>query len=81
MFWAPVELALGNFLVSGVFMMIGFAFDLNPLWAISLLVINHIILAVVGSREPHAFNILKCIGQANRPTNNLVKTKGNKFVA
>lgn len=80
MFFAPVELAMMNFLIAGVVMIFGFAFELNPMWALSLLVINHIGLAFVGAREPHAYRILMCWSQANRKTKNLIKTKGNKFV-
>ncbi len=80
MFWAPVELALMNFLIAGTFMIFGFAFELNPLLSLGVLVINHLILAVVGSREPHAYRILMCWSKANIKTKNIVPCKRNKFV-
>jgi type IV secretory pathway VirB3-like protein len=80
MFWAPVELALMNFLIAGSIMIFGFAFELNPLWALAVLAGNHIGLAIVGAREPHAYRILMCWSKANIKTKNLLPTKRNKFV-
>ena len=80
MFWAPVELALMNFLIAGTIMIFGFAFGMNPLWSLTVLAVNHLILASIGAREPNAYTILMCWSQANRPTKNLIKSKGNKFV-
>jgi type IV secretory pathway VirB3-like protein len=80
MFWAPVELALMNFLIAGCVMIFGFAFEVNPLWSLAVLVVNHGILASIGAREPHAYTILIAWSQANRKTKNLIKAKGNKFV-
>ncbi len=80
MFWAPVELALLNFLIAGFVMMMGFVFEVNPLWSLTLLVINHLILASIGAKEPHAYTILMCFSRYNKPTKNLIKIKGRKFV-
>lgn len=80
LFWAPVELALLNFVVGAVFMVIGFNFGLNPLWTIVLLLLNHTGLAFVGAREQHAYNILMAMSKSNVRTRNIIKSKGNKFV-
>lgn len=79
-FWAPLELAAMNLVFTIIIWILCVLSGLSPVWAIYWLAIGHAILAYVGSREPHAVSILKAIGNASRPTTNLIKIKGNKFV-
>ena len=73
----PVLLNLGlQFPV--MFTSIG-AFDVNPLLFVITILSVHSGIILWGTKEPHISNMIQAFGQTYRVTNNLYKTKGNKF--
>lgn len=54
-------------------------FDVNPLLFVMTILAVHSGIILWGTKEPHISNMIQAFGQTNRVTNNLYKTKGNKF--
>ncbi len=78
--WAPFLPVLLNLGVQFpiMFTAIG-GFGVNPLFFVSTILIAHTIIIAWGAKEPHISNMIQSFGQSHRVSNNLYKTKGNKF--
>lgn len=78
--WAPFLPVLLNLGVQFpiMFTAIG-GFGVNPLFFVSTILIAHTIIIAWGTKEPHISNMIQSFGQSHRVSNNLYKTKGNKF--
>lgn len=82
MFWAPVAPAGGNLILNFTLMMFGIVlFDLNPLPFFATAFAGHLFIAAYAARDPHLTTLLQAWNVANRKTVNLLKVKGNKYVA
>jgi uncharacterized membrane protein len=82
-FFAPFRLSVANFTMSALAMVALLLFDYGTyIWTpiISAIVI-HIILIIIGRREPHIDNILAARGMVYRRTKNIIKEGGNKYGA
>lgn len=80
--FAPFELAIVNIVLSVVIMIIAIViFGLTPFWAIPPLVIGHITLIVLGTRNPHLTTTLQATGKypMSKPNRMRVR-KGVKYV-
>ncbi len=75
--YLPVLLNLG-IQFPAMFSAIGM-FAVNPLIFIFSIVLTHVAIVLWGGKEPHISNMIQAYGQTFRITNNLYKTKGNKF--
>ena len=61
-----------------MFMSMGM-WNLNPIIFIATIAIGHIIVIVMGTKDPHISTMIQAYGQCRRISNNLYKCKGNKF--
>lgn len=61
-----------------MFMAIGI-FDINPLLFLVSILIVHIVIIGLGTKEPHLSTMLQAFGQTHKATRNLYKAKGMKF--
>lgn len=78
--WAPMVPSLINLGVQFPMMFMGMGIgDLNPLYFVFCIIVAHIILIVLGIKEPHLSTMLQGYGQTYRKTVNLYSVKGNKF--
>ena len=78
--WGPFLPVLMN---AGVqlpimFMFIG-AFNVNPLLFVTTIIIGHMVVIAIGTKEPHVSAMVQAYGQTRRVTSNLYKVKGSKF--
>lgn len=78
--WGPFIPVVMNFGIQFplMFMAIGLA-DINPLFFLFSVLISHIVIIILGVKEPHLSNMLQAYGQTYRRTRNLYKVKGMKF--
>ena len=78
--WAPMLPALMNLgLQFPVMFTVMGAYSVNPLLFVTTILLGHLAIISWGVKEPHASNMIQAFGQTYRVTNNLYKTKGNKF--
>ena len=80
-FFAPFMPAIANFVVqgSGMFLLIGL-FDVTPLVPLATILLGHVFLAIVGTREPHLSCMLESWGR-NGPqsSHNIYRARGVKL--
>jgi hypothetical protein len=82
MFWAPVVPAAGNLSLNVILMMFGIVlFDLNPLPFFGSTLAGHLFIVAYAARDPHLTTLIKAWSAAKDKTANIVKVKGNKYVA
>lgn len=78
--WGPFLPVLLNLGVQFPFMFVSIGvYQVNPLFFVTSLLIAHMIIIWVGTKEPHISNMIQAFGQNYRVTRNLYKVKGNKF--
>ena len=80
LFWGPV---LPTALNAGIqipfrFMGIGI-WQVNPLIFIVTIVLGHLVVVALGTKDPHISGMLQAFGQTNVVPQNLYKVKGHKF--
>ncbi|MBR1374136.1 hypothetical protein IJ556_06785 [bacterium] len=80
LFWGPVLPAALNagIQIPFMFMAIGI-WQINPLIFIISIVIGHLIVVALGSKDPHLSGMLQAFGTTNMPSTNLYRVKGRKF--
>ena len=62
--WAPFELSIINMVFSVIFMVLSITiFNLTPFFSLFPLIIGHITLIVLGSRNPHIWSTIQSIGK------------------
>ena len=61
-----------------MFMFMGVG-DINPLLFMGSIAIGHVVVVLLGTREPHLSTMIQAFGPASKKTNNLYSVKGNKF--
>ena len=62
-----------------MFMSMG-TFDVNPLIFMLSIVAGHILVVILGTKDPHLSAMIQAYGQSRKVSNNLYKEKGDKFV-
>jgi hypothetical protein len=80
-FFAPFRLSIANATVNAFAMILLLLLGYGTyIWTpiISTLII-HLILILVGRREPHIDHILAALGMVSRRTKNIIKESGNKY--
>jgi hypothetical protein len=82
-FYAPFMLAVLNLVMSIVLIILLLIFRMGGyIWApILLLICLHIVLIIVGKREPHIDSMLIARGRVKIETKNIIKEDGKKFSA
>ncbi len=82
-FYAPFLLFVINLVISFVFMLAALFFGQGVyiLIVVFLFFVMHVISVIVGKREPHIDNILIARSNIKVSTKNIIKEKGNKFIA
>lgn len=80
--WAPFEMAIVNIVLSLAFMLMGIMiFQLTPFVALIPLVLGHVALIGIGTRNPHLTTYLQATGKYPPRRRNLQKVHdGAKFV-
>ena len=80
LFWGPVIPAALNagLQVPFMFMAMG-VWGANPLIFITSVVIGHMIVIALGTRDQHLSGMLQAFGTTNIGSKNLYKVKGRKF--
>ena len=84
LFWAPMYIAVMNFIMQMGFMVIlmgAFPGEINPLAFIFTFAFVHIILVAYGVREPHMSKILMSRGPFLMPTKNVYRSRGHKLAS
>ena len=82
LFWAPVFPAIGNILINIVLMIFFIViYNVNPLLFFITMVLGHGVIAGYAVRDPHLSNLILAWMETRRKTENLIATKGNKYVA
>ena len=82
-FFAPFRLSVANFTLNALAMAVLLVFGYgNYIWTpiISTLII-HVILIIIGRREPHIDNIIAALSMVSRSTKNIINEGGNKYGA
>jgi hypothetical protein len=80
-FWAPILPAAGNVLMNITAMLFGImAYNVNPLPFFLTILIGHGLIAGYAARDPHLSTLISAWMVARRKTNNLLATRGNKYV-
>jgi len=78
MLLAPFMLGAANFATQVPLLVMGLAFDVNPLWFLVTILIGHIVMIALGAKDQHLARILISAGKF-RKTVNIYKCKGNKL--
>ena len=78
MLLAPFMLGVANFATQVPLLVMGLAFDMNPLWFMVSIFIGHICMIVLGTKDQHLSKILVSAGKF-RKSINIYKCKGNKL--
>ena len=78
--WGPFLPTLMNLGIQFpiMFMSMGI-WNLNPIFFIATIAIGHIIVVIMGVKDPHISTMIQAYGQGRIISNNLYKCKGNKF--
>ena len=76
--FAPFMLGLANFATQVPLMAMSLAFGTNPLWFMITIAIGHIIMIILGSKDPHLAKILISSGKFRKSVN-IYRCKGNKL--
>ena len=80
LFWAPILPAALNGGLQMPFMFIAMAFwNANPLIFVITIVLGHMVMIGLGSRDPHLSGMIQAFGATNVVTTNLYRVKGHKF--
>ncbi len=81
-FWAPVLPAMGNVLINTSLMLFGVVLHVvNPIPFFITMAIGHGFIAGYAVRDPHLATLITAWMETRRKTTNLVRVKGNKYVA
>jgi len=75
---APFMLGIANFTTQVPLLVMGLAFDLNPLWFMVSILIGHIVMVILGSKDQHLARILVSAGRFRKSVN-IYRCKGNKL--
>lgn len=80
LFWGPVLPTAINagLQIPFMFMAVGI-WQVNPLIFIMTIVLGHLIVVALGTKDPHLSGMLQAFGQTNMVSTNLYKVKGRKF--
>ena len=80
LFWGPVLPTAINagLQIPFMFMAVGI-WQVNPLIFIMTIVLGHLIVVALGTKDPHLSGMLQAFGQTNIVSTNLYKVKGRKF--
>ena len=61
-----------------MFMFLG-TFDVNPLIFMTTIILGHVVVVALGTKDPHMSAMIQAYGQSRKVSNNLYKEKGDKF--
>lgn len=80
LFWGPVLPTAINagLQIPFMFMAVGI-WQMNPLIFIITIVLGHLVVVALGTKDPHLSGMLQAFGNTNMPSVNLYKVKGRKF--
>ena len=82
-FWAPMSPAVANFIIQMViWLLLSAAYEaVNVLIFAVTIVIVHVIIIILGKKEPHLSMILQSRGPFLAPSKNVYHSKGNKLAS
>ena len=80
LFWGPVLPTAINagLQIPFMFMSVGI-WQVNPLIFIITIVLGHLVVVALGTKDPHLSGMILAFGNTNIVTTNLYKVKGRKF--
>ncbi len=80
LFWGPVLPTAINagLQIPFMFMSVGI-WQVNPLIFIITIVLGHLVVVALGTKDPHLSGMIQAFGNTNIVTTNLYKVKGRKF--
>lgn len=80
LFWGPVLPTAINagLQIPFMFMSVGI-WQVNPLIFIITIVLGHLVVVALGTKDPHLSGMIQAFGNTNMVTTNLYKVKGRKF--
>lgn len=80
LFWGPVLPTAINagLQLPFMFMAVGI-WQINPLIFIVTIVLGHLIVVAIGSKDPHLSGMIQAFGNTNVVSTNLYRVKGHKF--
>ncbi len=80
LFWAPVIPAAINAGLQLPFMFMAMGiWQMNPLVFIVTIVSGHLLVVILGAKDPHLSSMLQAFGLTNISTTNVYPVKGRKF--
>ena len=82
-FFAPFGLTIVNVVINALAMILLTLFGRGTyIWMIIITTLfGHMILVLIGKREPHIDNIIAALGMVSRRTKNIIPERGNKYGA
>jgi len=80
--WAPFEMAIINIVLAAAIMLLSIAvLGLTPFVSLIPLVVGHVFLIMVGTRDPHLTTSLQAMGKFPSKRKNLAPvSRGAKFI-
>ncbi len=80
LFWGPVLPTAINagLQIPFMFMAVGI-WQINPLIFIITIVLGHLVVVALGTKDPHLSGMIQAFGSTNIVTTNLYRVKGHKF--
>ena len=79
LFWGAVLPTALNAGLQIPFMFMAIGMGVNPLVFIVTIVLGHLIVVGLTTKDPHLSGMLQAFGSTNLTSTNLYKVKGNKF--